>query len=104
MNTQAFLKQALQYGIRLSVHGDMLDVDAPRDALTPDVIDYMKQHKQEIISKLSEQEHGACVGCGKDTESMLTVPGEPWCWMCSACFDIRGTEQATVKPEQSLAA
>jgi len=91
MNIQTFLKQALQYGIWLSVQGDMLDADAPKDALTPDVIDYIKQHKQEIISKLSEQDHGVCVRCGKDTESMLTAPSEPWCWMCSACFDTRGS-------------
>jgi len=52
MNTQTFLKQALQRDIRLSVHGDKLDVDAPKKALTPDVLEYLKAHKAEIIDTL----------------------------------------------------
>jgi len=88
MNTQTFLKQALQHGIRLSVHGDKLDVDAPKDALTSDVIDYMKQHKPEIIEALTAPlPHGSCFQCGEDTECMLTRPDNSRDWQCIPCFD-----------------
>lgn len=88
MNTQTFLKQALQHGIRLSVHGDRLDVDAPKDALTQDVMDFMRQHKQEITEALTaHRPHGACFQCGYDTEAMLTRPDNSWDWQCIPCFD-----------------
>jgi len=88
MNTQTFLKQALQHGIRLSVHGDKLDVDAPKDELTPDVMDYMKAHKPEIVEALTEPwPHGPCFQCGEDTRCMLTRPDLTWDWQCIPCFD-----------------
>ena len=89
MNARTFLQQALQYGIRLSAHGDTLDVDGPKTALTPDVIDYMRQHKPEIIKALSAPlAHGSCYQCGEDTQAMLTRPDGSWDWQCVPCFDL----------------
>ena len=90
MDVSTFLIECLMCDIKLNADGEKLQVEHT-GRLKPATADFIRQHKQEIISKLSEQEHGACVGCGKDTESMLTAPGEPWCWMCCACFDIRGS-------------
>jgi len=88
MNASQFLKQALKCDIRLSVHGDKLDVDAPKDALTPDVIDFMRQHKPEIVEALTAHlQHGSCYQCGTDTECMLTRPDGSWDWQCIPCFD-----------------
>jgi len=64
MNTQTFLKKALQHGIRLAADGDKLDVDAPKDALTPDVMEYMRRHKPEIV------------------EALTTPPGEAFPFAC----------------------
>jgi len=88
MNVQTFLTEASRRGLRLSVHGEKLDVDAPKDALTPDVMEYMKQHKPEIVEALKDTlPHGACFQCDVDTRCMLTRPDGSWDWQCIPCFD-----------------
>jgi len=88
MNAQSFLQQALQRDILLSVHGDELNVDAPNDALTSDVLECMRQHKTEIIEILRmPSPHGSCHQCGETTQAMLTRPDGSCDWMCEPCFD-----------------
>jgi len=89
MKAQDFLRQSLRRGIQLSVQGDKLDIDAPNSALTPDVMEFMRQHKSEIIEILTAPlPHGSCYKCGSDTESMLTRPDGSDDWMCVPCFDL----------------
>jgi len=52
MNATQFISEARGHGIKLAVKGDGLDIDAPKDALTPDVMAFMKGHKAEIIEAL----------------------------------------------------
>jgi len=88
VNAHSFLKQASQHGIRLTVHGDNLNVEAPRDALTPDVVAYLRRHKPEIVEALTMPlPHGPCFMCGEDTACMLTRPDGTWDWQCVPCFD-----------------
>ena len=91
MKTDTFIHECESRGITLSISDGNLIYDAPDSAMTDDVMGYMKQHKPEIIAVLNASswvaDHGACVTCGIDTESMLTVPSKPWCWKCADCFD-----------------
>jgi len=103
MDAQTFLTECLIRGIRIKTDGENLLVDF-KGSLEPATAGYIRQNKTEIIDLLLHQEHGDCVGCGEDTECMLTASGQDWCWMCSACFDIRGTRQLTAKTEQRFAA
>jgi len=96
MNVQTFLTEASRSGLRLSVHGEKLDVDAPKDALTPDVMEFMKQHKPEIVEALKDHlPHGSCFQCGVDTRCMLTRPNLTWDWQCISCFDRSATTLPT---------
>ena len=48
-----FIIQAEVRGIQLSVHGDRLDVKAPKGTLTPEIVSYMKNNKASLIRALS---------------------------------------------------
>jgi len=91
MKTDTFIHECASRGITLSITDGNLAYDAPDSAMTDDVLDYLKQHKPEIMAVLNAPAwhggHGACVDCGVDTESMLTVPSKPWCWKCADCFE-----------------
>jgi len=94
MNAQSFIETALQNGIKIESKDGRLDIDAPKDALTPDVVSYLKANKSELIAELSrheDAEHGECYRCQELTESMVThCDGTGWDWCCSECFGRRG--------------
>ena len=47
------LAECEAHGIRLIVTGDGgLTIDAPQDALTPDLLDRLKAHKPDLLAKL----------------------------------------------------
>jgi len=88
MNT--FLTECLIRGYRISLEGDSLRVTGDPK---PATLDFIREHKTEIIRALAEQQHGACVHCGCDTDAMLTVPGKQRQWCCVPCFDKRPVER-----------
>ena len=56
MNTaQDILNYAQFHDIRLSINGDKLKVNAPKEVLTDEFLKTAKQHKAEIIKTLSER-------------------------------------------------
>jgi len=106
MKTDTFIQECESRGISLSISDGSLAYDAPDSAMTDDVLDYLKQHKQEIIETLKtpkwnhgEAEAGACHSCGEITGAMLTTPDGFIGWYCPDCFDKRAG-----KPLQRLAA
>ncbi len=40
-------------GVRLAANGDRLTVDAPKEVLTPDLLDSLKAHKTELLAYLA---------------------------------------------------
>ncbi len=58
MNTQALLKKAEQFGIRLEVRGDKLRAEAPENLLTSELVAEFKAHKAEILATLIARDHG----------------------------------------------
>ncbi len=86
MDIHTFLTECMARGIKINTDGDKIQVEH-HEPLKPSTADYIRKHKQQIINELSDQKHGACVRCSRDTQSMLTKPGQPWCWMCVNCFD-----------------
>jgi len=61
-----FILQAEVRGIQLSVHGDRLDVKAPKGTLTPECILYMKKNKTSLMRALS----------GEGSRSQSNLPRE----------------------------
>ncbi len=53
MNCTEFIRKAGKRGIKLSVANGNLAYDAPEGAMTDDVVNYIRQHKPEIIEELS---------------------------------------------------
>jgi len=106
MKADTFIQECKSRGISLSISDGSLAYDAPDSAMTDDVLDYLKQHKQEIIDTLTTPvwnggalDGGACYSCGEHTGAMLTVPYGFVGWCCPDCFDKRAGE-----PVQRLAA
>ena len=88
MDIQTFFTECLIRGIRISLAGDSLNVESDV-RLKPATADFIRKHKGEIIQMLAEPEHGACIHCGIDTQSLLTVPGADCMWWCPECFGNR---------------
>jgi len=89
MNIETFLTECLIRGYRISLEGDSLRVTGDPK---PATLDFIREHKGEIIQALTDQQHGACIHCGCDTDAMLTVPGTGCMWCCPACFERRTGE------------
>jgi hypothetical protein len=48
-------------GIRLTLAGDRLEIDAPQVALTPDLLDRLKAHKAELLAAIERFEERAAI-------------------------------------------
>jgi hypothetical protein len=46
------LAECEAHGIRLMLAGDGLEIDAPQDALTPDLLGLLKAHKVDLLATL----------------------------------------------------
>ena len=74
MNTaRDILSYAQSHDIRLSIDGDKLKVNAPKEVLTDEFLATTKQHKAEILKTLSKPERW-------DPE--LVADGYVWCQDC----------------------
>jgi len=60
-----------QHGIDLHVEGQQLILDGPKGSISPKLAEKAKQHKQEIIKKLSER-----------WNPELASEGYQWCFDC----------------------
>lgn len=59
-------------GVKLVPNGDKLDIVGPGDALTDDLIQELKAHKEEILRALSPNLHG----CSMD--ELIELAGDEW--------------------------
>ena len=59
----ALLAELTAMDIRLAVDGIVLNVDAPKGTLTPQLLDTIRRHRRELIHLLRCQ--GPCDGCGR---------------------------------------
>jgi hypothetical protein len=57
MNAATLLSDLRGRGIRLSVSGERLSVDAPKGSVTPDLRNMLKEHKADLIRLLGEDEY-----------------------------------------------
>jgi TubC N-terminal docking domain len=56
------LAECKALGIRLTVAGDGgLSIDAPQDALTPDLLDRLKAHKAELLASIERFDERAAI-------------------------------------------
>jgi hypothetical protein len=80
-------------GIRLALApGDGLAIDAPQDALTPDLLGRLKAHKPDLLVMLRpEAELGTCEDCGQALTETPTFDGflNLECPRCDRCFGCR---------------
>ena len=53
MSVTSFIEKATARGVRLTVQGGQLSYTAPTGVVTQAVLDYMRQHKAEIIDALT---------------------------------------------------
>jgi hypothetical protein len=56
------LAECEAHGIRLTLAGDGgLSIDAPQDALTPDLLDRLKAHKADVLDAIERFEERAAI-------------------------------------------
>ena len=78
MNTAMdILSYAEAHDIYLSVNGEELKVNAPKEALTDEFLQSAKEHKPEIIKALSER-----------WDPELAAQGYVWCLDCKHFDDV----------------
>ena len=53
MTAAELLAELRRRGVKLTVNGDRLRYEAPRGALTPELLEAMRQHKPELLRLLS---------------------------------------------------
>jgi len=94
MNTADFLIKCEQRGISITMDGQDLIIQP--DNIESRTVEYIRQHKQEIIEALKAPvwnggmlDGGACHSCGEVTGAMLTTPNGFIGWCCPDCFDKR---------------
>jgi hypothetical protein len=57
MNASTLLADLHRRGIKLSVSGERLSIDAPKGSVTPDLRSALTEHKPDLIRLLTEDEH-----------------------------------------------
>lgn len=93
MNMPEFLSECAQRGISITLDGQDLIIQP--DTIDSRTVDYIRQHKPEIIQALKpiwdggDAESGACHQCGADTGAMVTRPNGFVGWCCVDCFSKR---------------
>jgi len=55
MNAQALLHDLAARGVILSSNGDQLDIDAPSDVLTDELLATLREHKAELLALLRSE-------------------------------------------------
>ncbi len=87
------LADCYSHDIRLALtDGGGLEIDAPHNALTPDLLNRLKTHKAELLLMLrSAAELGTCEYCGQALTETLTFDGflNLECPGCDGCFGCR---------------
>ena len=53
MTAAELLRELRRRGVKLTVNGDRLRYEAPRGALTPELLEAMRQHKPELMRMLA---------------------------------------------------
>jgi tubulysin polyketide synthase-like protein len=80
MTVLALLHDLTVQGIILSANGDQLDVDAPGDALTDDVLATLRERKGELLMLLNRQPGAVCPVCGGAVEEVrASYYTHVWC-------------------------
>lgn len=88
MTAETVLCDMTGRGITLIPNGDRLDVEAPDDLLTDDLIVTLRQHKAELLAILTEPSR--CPICA---DRMNLQDRARDCWWCAGCrrfFDGHG--------------
>jgi len=80
MTTEIILRDMAARGITLIPNGDRLDVEAPDDLLTADLLDSLRAHKPELLAILTEP--GRCSVC-HDRMDLQDKARD--CWWCAGC-------------------
>lgn len=88
------LAECEAHGIRLFVaDADGLEIDAPQDAQTQDLVDRLKSHKSQLLAMLrsAAAELGTCEDCGQALVETPTFDGflSLECPGCDRCFGCR---------------
>jgi len=55
MSARSFIEKATVRGIKLTVTNGQISYTAPEGAVTPKVVTYLREHKAEIISELTQR-------------------------------------------------
>lgn len=99
------------HGIRLALaDGGGLAIDAPKDALTPELLARLKAHKADLLPMLRPAaELGTCEDCGQSLTETPTFDGFlnlecPGCDRCFGCRPSTGEIAArfAVAPEKAI--
>lgn len=81
------------HGVRLTLaYGGGLEIDAPQDVLTPELLDRLKPHKDELLAILRPAvDLGTCMDCSMALTETLTFDGflNLECPGCDHCFGCR---------------
>ncbi|MDV2992195.1 MAG: D-alanine--D-alanyl carrier protein ligase [Chroococcidiopsis sp. SAG 2025] len=73
MNLHSLLSHLSQQGIKLSTNGDLLEVDAPKGVLTPELRNSLAQYKAEILLLLRQSDVNT-----SSTDLPTIVPAPDW--------------------------
>ena len=90
MNLNALIERCRLAGIRLRVEGTDLQCDAPRGAMTPDLIAELKAHKPDIVKALRQPPASKRRGL----DGYGTPPGVPPLGDCVLARQIRAMNRA----------
>jgi hypothetical protein len=79
MTLPELLAELESAGVRLQAHGDQLDIDAPRGALTPDLLARLQAHKPDLLDLLrNPQPHATAGNAGEIWQAALEqLNGDP---------------------------
>jgi len=65
MTAPPILRRLREAGARVSLDGDEIVVRAPRDTVTPDLVDDLREAKPEVVRFLRERPTWPCELCGR---------------------------------------
>lgn len=82
MTAEFLLNDLSIRGVTLKANGEQLDVEAPGEMLTSDLLATLKTHKDELLALLGQK-------CDKCAGLIETVTGNNWrhSWCQKGCFD-----------------
>jgi TubC N-terminal docking domain len=77
MNAQTLLRDLAARGVILSADGAQLDVDAPDELMTDELLTTLKAHKAELIALLRSEPDAGAIPAPEVEEFALTPPDAP---------------------------